>query len=45
MRDAIDELVGGFESGALSKRELIAGPPGSGRVYFKDPDGVILQLS
>ena len=20
-------------------------PPGSGRVYFKDPDGVILQLS
>ena len=22
-----------------------ASPPGSGRVYFKDPDGVILQLS
>ena len=32
--------------GALREHGLDpASPPGSGRVYFKDPDGVILQLS
>jgi catechol 2,3-dioxygenase-like lactoylglutathione lyase family enzyme len=32
--------------GVLKKHGLEpASPPGSGRVYFKDPDGVILQLS
>ena len=31
---------------ALQERGLDPkSPPGSGRVYFKDPDGVILQLS
>jgi metallothiol transferase len=32
--------------GALREHGLDpASPPGSGRVYFKDPDGIILQLS
>jgi len=38
----------GFEKRVQSLREHglhPQSPPGSGRVYFKDPDGVILQLS
>jgi catechol 2,3-dioxygenase-like lactoylglutathione lyase family enzyme len=32
--------------GALAERGLNpVSPPGSGRVYFRDPDGIILQLS
>jgi metallothiol transferase len=32
--------------GALREHGLDpASPPGSGRVYFRDPDGIILQLS
>jgi len=40
--------VRGFEERTQSLREHgldPKSPPGSGRVYFKDPDGVILQLS
>ena len=38
----------GFEQRMSALREHgldPASPPGSGRVYFKDPDGIILQLS
>ncbi len=40
--------VRGFEERTQALREHgldPQSPPGSGRVYFKDPDGVILQLS
>jgi len=40
--------VRGFEERTQTLREHgldPQSPPGSGRVYFKDPDGVILQLS
>jgi len=40
--------VRGFEERTRALREHgldPQSPPGSGRVYFKDPDGVILQLS
>lgn len=40
--------VRGFEERMQALREHgldPASPPGSGRVYFRDPDGVILQLS
>jgi metallothiol transferase len=38
---ATEERMGALRAHGLDP----ASPPGSGRVYFKDPDGVILQLS
>jgi len=38
---SVDERMGALREHGLDPTT----PPGSGRVYFKDPDGVILQLS
>ena len=38
---SVDERMGALREHGLDPKT----PPNSGRVYFKDPDGVILQLS
>jgi len=37
----LDERMGALRARGLNP----ASPPGSNRVYFRDPDGIILQLS
>jgi hypothetical protein len=38
---SLDERMGALRDHNLNPDS----PPGSNRVYFKDPDGIILQLS